>query len=186
MELLHHPEISILWPPHAKNWLMWKDPNVGKDWRREEKGTTEDEVVGWHHWLNGYAFEQAPGVGDAQKSLACCNSWGCKESGRIEWLNRAELNWKRIKNNFGSQATENPGDCGLLFIFFPRVPTLAVFFKWLSQPPSLLGQALVSKWASRSRCKVWFWCVKGNGVDVGEAKRVELNSLWIFGEEWKV
>ena len=118
-------------------------------------------------------------------SLVCCSSWGCKESGGIERLNWAELNSKRIKNNFGSQATENPGNCGLLFIFFPRVPTLAVVFKWLSQPASLLGQALVSKWASRSRYKVWFWCVKGNGVDVCEAKRVELNSLRIFGEEWK-
>ena len=56
-------EAPILWPPDAKNWLIWKDPDAGKDWRQEEKGMTEDEMVGWHHWLNGYEFEQAPGGG---------------------------------------------------------------------------------------------------------------------------
>ena len=66
-------ETPILWPPNAKNWLIWKDPDAGKDWRLEEKGTTENEMVGWHHWLDGYEFEQAPGVGDGQESLACCS-----------------------------------------------------------------------------------------------------------------
>ena len=66
-------ETLILWPPNAKSWLIWKDPDGGKDWRQEEKGTTEDEMVGWHHQLNGCEFEQAPGVGDGQESLACCN-----------------------------------------------------------------------------------------------------------------
>ena len=68
----------ILWPPNAKNWLIGKDPDAGKDWRWEEKGTTEDEMVGWHHWLNGHEFERALGVGDRQGSLACYR--GCKES----------------------------------------------------------------------------------------------------------
>ena len=67
-----------LWPPDAKNWFFGKDPDTGKDWRREEKGMTEDEMVGWHHWLNGQEFEQALGVGDGQGSLACCSPWGCK------------------------------------------------------------------------------------------------------------
>ena len=71
------PEAPILWPPDAKNWLIRKDPGAGKDWRRE-KGTTEDEMVGWHHWLDGHEFEQALGVGDGQGSLACCSSWGCR------------------------------------------------------------------------------------------------------------
>ena len=70
----------ILWPPDAKNWLIGKDPDAGKDWRQEEKGMTEDEVVGWHHQLNGHEFEQAPGVDDGQGSLACCSPWGRKES----------------------------------------------------------------------------------------------------------
>ena len=80
-------ETPILWPPDAKNWLNWKDPYVGKDWR-QEKGTTEDEMVGWHHWLNGHEFEQAPGVGDGQGSLACCSPWGSKELDTTERLNR--------------------------------------------------------------------------------------------------
>ena len=63
-------ETPILWPPDAKNWLIWKDPDAGKDWRQEEKGMTEDEMVGWHHWLDGHEFGQAPGVGDGQGSLA--------------------------------------------------------------------------------------------------------------------
>ena len=74
------PEASILWPPDAKNWLTGKDPDSGKDWRREKKWTTEDEMVGWYHQLDGHEFEQPPGVGDGQGSLACCspgvaNSW---------------------------------------------------------------------------------------------------------------
>ena len=62
-------ETPILWPPDVNNWLIGKDPDAGKDWRQEEKGTTEDEMVGWHHWLNGHEFEQAPGVGDGQGGL---------------------------------------------------------------------------------------------------------------------
>ena len=69
-------EAPILWPPDMKNWLIGKDPDAGKDLRQEEKGMTEDEIVGWYHWLNGQEFEQAPGVGDGQGSLACCSPWG--------------------------------------------------------------------------------------------------------------
>ena len=69
----------ILWPPDVKNWLIWKDPDVGKDWKQEEKRMTEDELVGWHHWLNGHEFEKAPGVGDGQGSLAYCSPWGRKK-----------------------------------------------------------------------------------------------------------
>ena len=82
-------EIPILWPPDSKNWLIGKDPDPGKDWRRE-KGTIEDEMVGWHHWLGSHEFEQAPGVGDGQGSLACCSPWGCKELDMTEWLNWTE------------------------------------------------------------------------------------------------
>ena len=84
-------ETPILWPPDAKSWLIWKDPDAGKDWRLEEMGTTEDEMVGWHHRLNGHEFEQAPGVGDGQGSLVCCSPWGREE---WEWLSDwTELNW---------------------------------------------------------------------------------------------
>ena len=77
----------IHWPPDAENWLIGKDPDAGKDWRREQKGMTEDEMVGWHHWFNGHEFEQAPGVGEQQGSLACCCPWGSKESDTTEQLN---------------------------------------------------------------------------------------------------
>ena len=72
-------EAPILWLPHVKNWLTGKDSDAGKDWRQEKKEMTEDEMVGWHHWLNGYELEQAPGVGDGQRSLAGCSPWGRKE-----------------------------------------------------------------------------------------------------------
>ena len=84
-------ETPILWPPDAKNWLIGKDPDARKDWRWEEKGTTEDEMVGWHHWLNGHEFEQALGVGDGQGNQACCSPWSCKESDTTERLNWTEL-----------------------------------------------------------------------------------------------
>ena len=84
-------ETSILWPPDVKNWLIGKDPDPGKDWRREEKGTTEDEMAGWHHRLNGHEFEWTPGVGDGQGGLVCCSLWGHKESDIIKWLNS---NWE--------------------------------------------------------------------------------------------
>ena len=71
-------EAPILWPPHAKSWLIGKDPDAGRDWGQVEKGTTEYEMAGWHYQLNGYGFELTPGVGDGQGGLACCDSWGRK------------------------------------------------------------------------------------------------------------
>ena len=76
--------------PHAKSWLIGKDPDSGRDWRQEEKGTTEDEMVGWHHRLNGHEFEPTPGVGEGQGSLACCSPWVRKESNMTEHLNWTE------------------------------------------------------------------------------------------------
>ena len=83
-------ETSILWPPDAKNWLLGKDPDAGKDWGQEEKGMTEDEMVWWHHRFDGHEFKQVPGVGDGQGNLACCSPWGCKESDTTEQLNRTK------------------------------------------------------------------------------------------------
>jgi len=88
-------ETPILWPPDVKNWLIWKDPDAGKDWG-QEKGMTEDEMVGWHHRLNGHGFGWSPGVGDGQGVLACCGSWGCKESDMTERLNWTELHCKSL------------------------------------------------------------------------------------------
>ena len=84
-------EAPILWPPDANNWLIGKVPDSGKDWKQEEKGMTEDEMIGWHHQLDGHGFGWTPGVGDGQGGLACCSPWGHKESDMTEWLNWAEL-----------------------------------------------------------------------------------------------
>ena len=84
-------ETPILWSPDVKSWLIWKDPDAGKDWGQEEKETTEDKMVGWHHRLNGHGFGWIQGVGDGQGGLACCDSWGRKELDTIERLNWTEL-----------------------------------------------------------------------------------------------
>ena len=86
-------EIPIVWPLVVKNWLIGKNSDAGKDWRQEEKGTTEDKTVGWHHQLGGHEFEQAPWVGDGQGSLACCSPWGHKESDMTK-----QLNWTWVKS----------------------------------------------------------------------------------------
>ena len=80
----------MVWPPDAKSWLIGKDPDAGRDWGQEEKGTTEDEMVGWHHRLNEHESEHTKGVGDGQGGLACCSPWGRKESNTTEWLNWTE------------------------------------------------------------------------------------------------
>ena len=83
-------ETPVIWPPDAKSWVIWKDPDARKDWG-QEKGTTEDEMVGWHHRLNWHGFGGTPGVGDGQGGLACCSSWVAKnQTGRSDWT---ELNW---------------------------------------------------------------------------------------------
>ena len=87
-------ETPILWPPDVKTWLIWKDPDAGKDWGQEEKGMTEDEMVGWHHWHRGHDFEQAPWDSEGQESPACCSTWSCKELDTTEWLNwRVSISW---------------------------------------------------------------------------------------------
>ena len=91
-------ETPVLWPPHAKSWLIGKDPDAGRDWGQEEKGTTEDEMAGWHHWLDGRESEWTPGVDDGQGGLASCDSWGRKESDTTERLNWTELMHLRIWN----------------------------------------------------------------------------------------
>ena len=94
LEGLIKAETPVLWPPHVKSWLIGKDSEAGRDWELEEKGTTENEMAGWHHWLNGHEFEWTPGVGDGQGGLACCNSWGHKES------EATELNWTEWSSGF--------------------------------------------------------------------------------------
>ena len=90
-EGLTEAEIPILWPPDVKSWLIWKDPGAGKDWRWE-KGTTEDELVEWHHWLNGHGFGWTPGVSDGHGGLVCCSSWGRRVG--HNWA--TETNWTEL------------------------------------------------------------------------------------------
>ena len=100
-------ETPILWPPHVKSWLIGKDSDAGRDWGQEEKGTTEDEMAGWHHWLDGREFGWTPRVGDRQGGLACCDSWGHKESDtteRLNWLTDHTINiWRHelLRIKFG-------------------------------------------------------------------------------------
>ena len=101
-------ETAILWPPDVKNWLIWKDPDTGKGWGQEEKGTTEDEMVGWHHWLNGHGFGWTLGVGDGQGGLVCCGSWGHKESDTTERLNWTEDAWSALLECFSTSPTICP------------------------------------------------------------------------------
>ena len=89
-------ETPVLWPPHAKSWLIGKDSDPGRDWGQEEKETTEDEMAGGHHRLNAHEFEWTLGVGDGQGGLACCNSWGCKEldtTERLNWTDSWYISW---------------------------------------------------------------------------------------------
>ena len=95
-------ETSILWPTDVKNWLIGKDNDARKDWRWEEKGTTEDEMVGWHHRLNGQESEKAPWVGDGQGGLVCCSPWGGLQ--RVGHELATELNWTEL---FDSLRVEN-------------------------------------------------------------------------------
>ena len=101
-------KLQILWPSDGKDWLMVNDPDAGKDWRWEEKGTTEDEMVGWHHWQNGHEFELALGVGGGQGGLACCILWVHKESDTTEWLNWTEPREKvrGLKSNKSEEKRE--------------------------------------------------------------------------------
>ena len=95
-------ETPVLWPPHVKSWLIGNDPDAGRGWEQEEKGMTEDEMAGWHHWLNGHEFVWTPGAGDGQGGLACWDSWGRKESDTTERLNWTELNGNIIWPSAGS------------------------------------------------------------------------------------
>ena len=96
-------ETPKLWPPHAKSWLIGKDSDAGRNWGQEDKGTTEDEMAGWHHRLNGHESEWTPGVGDGQGGLACCDTWGRKELDTTERLNWTDTFPVLIMINLGGK-----------------------------------------------------------------------------------
>ena len=105
-------ETAVLWPPHAKSWLIGKDFDAGRDWGQEEKGKTEDEMAGWQNWLDGCESEWTPGVGDGQGGLACFDSWGRKESDTTERLIWLDLIW------FSTRLLSHPG-CHIILTVKP-------------------------------------------------------------------
>ena len=109
-------EAPILWPPDVKSGLIRKDPDAGRDWRQEEKGTTEGEMVEWHHWLSGHEFEQTPGDGEGQGSLPCCSPWGCKELDTNERLNKTRMRSWILALSLGHNKI--PGLLGISWVYF--------------------------------------------------------------------
>ena len=137
-------EAPILWPPDVKNWLIWKDSDTGKDLRQEEKGITEDEMVRWHHRLNGHGFGWTPGVGDGQRGLACCDSWGCKESDTTEWLNWTELMVIILPLWFKLAYFKNPAFYFFGFYMLHKC-TWWVGFSWYSEWFSMLPRTALGR-----------------------------------------
>ena len=135
-------ETPILWPPEVKNWLIRKDPDAGKNWRQENGVMTEDKMVGWHHWLNGHEFEQAPRDGEWQGGLVCCSPWGCKESDTTERLNSNSPLWPLNIWPFpgGSVVKEYACQCRSLG-FDPWVRKIPWRRKWQPTPVFLPGKS---------------------------------------------
>ena len=143
-----------LWPPDVKNWLLGKDLDAGKDLRQEEKETSEDEMIGWHHWLEGHELEQALGVGDGQGSLACCSPWGCKES---DWA--IELNWPEgsafCRSATWGQQSSWPSVRMNLRSCWMAWKTLGWLWSGLPSPKSLGGCQLSREVRTKNRCPSW-------------------------------
>jgi len=146
-------ETPVLWPPHVKSWLIGKDSDAGKDWGQEEKGTTEDEMAGWHHWLDGRESGWTPGVGDGQGGLVCCDSWGHKESDMTEWLIWSDLICVCCYHLFlisSASARSIPFMSFIVPIFAWNVPLLSlVFLKRSLVFPILLLSSISLHWFLR-------------------------------------
>ena len=190
------PDTPILWPSDVKSWLIGKDPDAGKDWGQEEKGTTEDEMVGWHHRLNGREFEWTPEVGDEQGGLACCDSWGHKESDTTERLNRTEhcQEWSFLER---SHITETHSG---LFSFQASWPVVCVqsdpSFHFLliknpgkTQPLSFFGQNIRSRSNDLTLFPLSLWetsmqsseLIRKSLIAAGQAEKQKLKiSLFCF------
>ena len=137
-------ETPVLWPPHAKSWLIGKDSDAGRDWGQEEKGTTEDEMAGWHHRLDRHESGRTPGVGDGQGGLACCDSWGRKESDMTVWLHFSLL---CIGEGNGTplrcSCLENSGDGGAWWAAVSEVAQSWTRLKQLSSSSKYVGPSQI-------------------------------------------
>ena len=141
-------EAPILWPPDANCWLIGKAPEAGKDWQQEEKGITENDIVGWHHWSNGYEFEKSSVIGDGQGVLVCCSLRVYKESEMTEWLNWTELNTSikcllKILHGFRNIPKYNQEQClafPLPFVNVTYSPLVFSAFSWVNSFSTLWCQ----------------------------------------------
>ena len=170
-------ETPILWPPHAKSWLIGKDPDAGRDRGQEEKGMTEDKMAGWHHRLNGHESEWTPGVGDGQGGLACCDSWGLKESDTTERLNWIELSLLIISSRIISSVLYlkrygyTQDHLGFLLCYLLRVLCVCVLHVDLW---SILG---TSRWCSGKESTCQCRRLKRCGFDLWVGK-IPLRRKW--------
>ena len=151
-------EALVLWPPHAKSWLIGKDSDAGRDWGQEEKGTTEDEMAGGHHGLDARESEWTPWDGDGQGGLACCDSWGRKESDtteRLNWTDSLQQSYTSLTGFPGGSVLKNPpvnaGDLGLV-AWVGKIPCTR---KW--QPSILAWRARVMEPQSQTRFRDQTW-----------------------------
>ena len=158
-------ETPIFWPPDAKSWLIGKDPDAGKDWRHEEKGMTEDEMVGWDHQLNGHEFEQAPGELDGQENLACYSPWSCKELDMTE-----QLNWNVAVNLVDARGINIIAAAAAKLL--QLCPTLCdpMDGSPSGSPVPGIFQARTLEWVAISFSEAWKWKVK-----VKSLSRVQLS-----------
>ena len=157
-------ETPVPWPPHTKSWFIGKDSDAGRDWGQEEKGTTEDEMAGWRHRLDGCEFEWTPGIGDGQGGLVCYSSWGCKVSDTTERLNWTELNWVNIKFiDTGGKAEAMVSSC-----------TFMMSYEWLALELSPFEEAMFlhspdTYWVStvcRALFSIWEYSNELNGFEI--------------------
>ena len=179
-------KLKLLLPPNAKSWVIGKDPDAGKDWGQEEKGITEDEMVGWHHWLNGHGFGWTPGVGDGLGGLACCSSWGRNELNMTEWLNwtissnkeqatiiqrqqgeNQKQNFKNIFLNHHSQWSQ-PFPANFqpftiqtsIYLCILLISPCLMFLSW-----SLINNTLVNSVSECHNCYILFFTLSGKFSD---------------------
>ena len=160
-------ETPILWPPHARSWLIGKDSDAGRDWGQEEKGTTEDEMAGWHHWLDGREFEWTPGVGDGQGGLVCFDSWGRKESDTTE-----RLNWTEWRCRCGGQTRGHGGGKGGWDDWENGMGTYTLPCEGQMASGNLLGDM-----GSSAQCSVTTW---RGGMGLGDGRWFRREGKYIY------